>query len=108
MASEKVLASKKEKVAKLAELIKNAKSGALVNYEGITVEEDTKLRKEMRENNINYFVEKNTMLRLAFKEAGIEGLDDVLHGTTAIAISSKTYTVNRTSGTISCRCNAIE
>ena len=92
MASEKVLASKKEKVAKLAELIKNAKSGALVNYEGITVEEDTKLRKEMRENNINYFVEKNTMLRLAFKEAGIEGLDDVLHGTTAIAISDEDET----------------
>ncbi|SDA11722.1 large subunit ribosomal protein L10 [Ruminococcus sp. YE71] len=88
MASEKVLATKKEKVAKLTEIIKAAKSGALVNYEGITVEQDTKLRKEMRENNINYFVEKNTMLRLAFKEAGIEGLDEVLNGTTAIAISN--------------------
>ncbi len=88
MASEKVLASKKEKVAKLAEMIKNAKSGALVDYEGITVEQDTKLRKEMRENNVTYFVEKNTMLRLAFKEAGIEGLDEVLNGTTAIAISN--------------------
>jgi large subunit ribosomal protein L10 len=88
LASEKVLASKKEKVAKLAEMIKNAKSGALVDYEGITVEQDTKLRKEMRENNVTYFVEKNTMLRLAFKEAGIEGLDEVLNGTTAIAISN--------------------
>lgn len=88
MASEKVLASKKEKVAKLAEMIKNAKSGALVDYEGITVEQDTKLRKEMRENNVTYFVEKNTMLRLAFKEAGIEGLDEVLNCTTAIAISN--------------------
>ncbi len=92
MASEKVLASKKEKVAKLAELIKSAKSGALVNYEGITVEQDTKLRKEMRENNVTYFVEKNTMLRLAFKEAGIEGLDEVLNGTTAIAISTEDET----------------
>ena len=92
MASEKVLASKKEKVAKLAELLKTAKSGALVNYEGITVEQDTKLRKEMRENNVNYFVEKNTMLRLAFKEAGIEGLDDVLNGTTAIALSNEDET----------------
>ncbi len=88
MASEKVLATKKEKVAQLADLLKNAKSGALVNYQGITVEEDTKLRKDMRENNINYFVEKNTMLRLAFKEAGIEGLDEVLNGATAIAVST--------------------
>lgn len=88
MASEKVLASKKEKVAKLAELLKNSKSGALVDYQGITVEEDTKLRREMRENNVTYFVEKNTMLRLALKEAGIEGLDDVLNGATAIALSS--------------------
>ena len=88
MASEKVLVSKKEKVAKLAELLKNSKSGALVDYEGITVEEDTALRREMRENNISYFVEKNTMLRLAFKEAGIEGLDDVLNGATAIAVSA--------------------
>ncbi len=88
MASEKVLASKKERVAQLAELIKNSCSGALVDYTGITVEEDTKLRREMRENNISYFVEKNTMLRLAFKEAGIEGLDDVLNGATAIAVSA--------------------
>lgn len=87
MASEKILSAKKEKVAQLAEMLKNAKSGALVDYEGITVEEDTKLRREMRESNVKYFVEKNTMLRLAFKEAGIEGLDDVLNGATAIAIS---------------------
>jgi large subunit ribosomal protein L10 len=87
MASEKVLASKKEKVAQLVELLKNSKAGALVDYEGITVEEDTKLRKDMRENNIKYFVEKNTMLRLAFKEAGIEGLDESLNGATAIAVS---------------------
>ena len=88
MASEKVLASKKEKVAKLADLLRNSKSGALVDYQGVTVEEDTKLRRDMRENNVNYFVEKNTMLRLAFKEAGIEGLDDVLNGATAIAVSA--------------------
>ncbi|MCD7742334.1 MAG: 50S ribosomal protein L10 [Ruminococcus sp.] len=88
MASEKVLASKKEKVANLAELLKNSTSGALVDYQGVTVEEDTALRREMRENNVTYFVEKNTMLRLAFKEAGIEGLDEVLNGATAIAVSA--------------------
>lgn len=88
MASEKVLETKKQRVSELAELIKSAKSGALVNYQGVTVEEDTKLRRDMRENNVQYFVEKNTMLRLAFKEAGIEGLDDVLNGATAIALST--------------------
>ncbi len=88
MASEKVLETKKQRVAELAELIKSAKSGALVDYQGVTVEEDTKLRRDMRENNVHYFVEKNTMLRLAFKEAGIEGLDDVLNGATALALSN--------------------
>ncbi len=88
MASEKVLATKKQRVSELAELIKSAKSGALVDYQGVTVEEDTKLRRDMRENNVHYFVEKNTMLRLAFKEAGIEGLDDVLNGATALALSN--------------------
>ena len=88
MASEKVLQTKKQRVSELAELIKNAKSGALVDYQGVTVEEDTKLRRDLRENNVHYFVEKNTMLRLAFKEAGIEGLDDVLNGATALALSN--------------------
>lgn len=92
MASEKVLETKKQRVAELAELIKNAKSGALVDYQGVTVEEDTKLRRDMRENNVHYFVEKNTMLRLAFKEAGIEGLDEVLNGATALALSDEDET----------------
>lgn len=78
----------RRKSSRSLSLLKNSCSGALVDYEGITVEEDTKLRREMRENNVQYFVEKNTMLRLAFKEAGIEGLDDVLNGATAIAISN--------------------
>jgi large subunit ribosomal protein L10 len=88
MPSNAVLEAKKAKVEKLTDIIKNSVAGVLVDYKGITVEEDTKLRKDMRENNINYFVEKNTMLRLAFKEAGIEGLDEVLNGATAIAVSA--------------------
>ena len=92
MASEKVLASKKEKVAQLAELLKNSKAGALVNYEGITVEEDTKLRKELREAGVNYFVVKNTLLLRAFKECGIEGFEEALNGTTALAVSSDDQT----------------
>ncbi len=92
MASEKVLAAKKEKVDKLTELLKNSAAGVLVDYKGITVEEDTKLRKELREAGISYFVEKNSILRFAFKNAGLEGITDVLEGTTAIAISNDDQT----------------
>lgn len=92
MPSEKVLEAKKAKVESLTELIKSSVSGVLVDYKGITVEEDTKLRKELREAGVNYFVEKNTMLARAFKNCGIEGLDDVLNGTTAIAVSNDDQT----------------
>ncbi len=92
MASEKVLAAKKEKVDKLTEMLKNSAAGVLVDYKGITVEEDTKLRKELREAGVSYFVEKNSILRFAFKNAGLEGITDVLEGTTAIAISNDDQT----------------
>ena len=92
MPSNAVLEAKKAKVEKLTEIIKNSVSGVLVDYKGITVEEDTKLRKELREAGVNYFVEKNTMLLRAFKNVGIEGLEDALNGTTAIALSSEDQT----------------
>lgn len=74
MPSNAVLEAKKAKVEQLTDLIKNSVSGVLVDYKGITVEEDTKLRKELREAGVNYFVEKNTMLLRAFKNCGIEDL----------------------------------
>lgn len=92
MPSEKVLLAKQKRVEELTELIKNSAAGVLVNYEGITVEEDTKLRKEMREAGVKYFVEKNTILRFAFKNAGLDDLTDVLEGTTAFAISDDDQT----------------
>lgn len=92
MPSNAVLEAKKAKVEQLTELIKNSVSGVLVDYKGITVEEDTKLRKELREANVNYFVEKNTMLLRAFKNCGIEGFEETLNGTTAIAISNDDQT----------------
>lgn len=92
MPSEKVLEAKKAKVEQLTEMLKNAVSCVIVDYKGITVEEDTKLRRELREANVHYSVEKNTMLRFALKKAGIEGLDDVLEGTTAIAVSNDDQT----------------
>lgn len=87
MPSEKVLEAKKAKVEQLTDLLKSSISGVLVDYKGITVEQDTKLRRELREAGVTYSVEKNSMLRFALKNVGIEGLDDVLEGTTAIAVS---------------------
>ena len=92
MPSEKVLEAKKAKVEQLTETLKSAVSCVLVDYRGITVEEDTKLRRELREANVKYSVEKNSMLRFALKNAGIEGLASVLEGTTAIAVSNDDQT----------------
>lgn len=91
MPSEKVLEEKKKQVADLAEKLKAAHTGILVDYKGITVEEDTKLRKELRESGSHYKVVKNTLLGLALKEAGIDGLDSVLEGTTAVAVNTEEY-----------------
>ncbi len=92
MPSNAVLEAKKAKVDKLTEIIKNSVSGVLVDYKGITVEEDTKLRKELREAGVHYFVEKNTLLLRAFKNCGIEGFEEALNGTTAIAVSNDDQT----------------
>jgi large subunit ribosomal protein L10 len=89
--SEKILEQKKLVVAELTEHLKAACTGVVVDYKGITVAQDTKLRKELREAGDEYMVVKNTLLRLALKDAGISGLDHVLEGTTAIAISKDNY-----------------
>ena len=86
MPNERILNEKKQKVAEITEMLKNSTSGVLVNYTGITVEDDTKLRKELREAGVKYTVEKNTLLRFAMQNAGLEGLTDVLSGATAIAV----------------------
>lgn len=88
MPSAKVLEQKKQLVAELAEKMKNASSGVLVDYKGINVADDTALRAEMRKNGVDYKVIKNTLIRFAAKEAGLEGLDEFLEGTTALAISA--------------------
>ncbi len=92
MPSEKILEQKKQQVSSLTEDFKKANVGVLVNYSGITVENDTKLRKQLREANCQYKVVKNTLLKLAFEQAGIEGMEDLLHGDTAIAYSDNGYT----------------
>ena len=89
MPSKSVLEQKQAYVADLAEKLKNAAGGVLVDYKGISVDADTKLRKDLRENGVEYFVVKNTLLKRAAEIAGIEGLEPALSGTTAIALSAE-------------------
>ena len=87
MASAIVLESKKQAVAALAEELKGSCAGVLVEYSGVTVADDTALRAELRKDEVNYKVVKNSILKRAAAEAGLDGLDDVLNGTTALALS---------------------
>lgn len=91
MPSTAVLEKKKQMVADLSERIKNSCAGVVVDYKGINVEDDTKLRRELREAGVEYSVVKNSILGRAAQDAGLEGLDSVLEGTTAIATSADDY-----------------
>ena len=88
MPNAKVLTEKQAIVAELTDKIKGAASGVLVDYKGITVAEDTALRAECRKNELDYAVVKNTLLRFAVNNAGMEALDGVLNGTTSLALSN--------------------
>ena len=77
---------KKELVAELVEKIKKAQSVVFVDYQGIKVNEETSLRKQMRENGAEYLVAKNRLFKIALKESGVEdNFDEILEGTTAFA-----------------------
>ena len=89
MASEKILAGKKSYVEGVKEIIGASMGGVVFNYKGITVEEDTKLRKELREAGVHYEVIKNTMLKIAIKGTEIEALSECLNGATAVAIANE-------------------
>ena len=86
MPNAKVLSEKQAIVAQLTEKVQKAAAGVVVDYKGITVEEDTALRKACRENEIDYAVVKNTLLRFAFNNNGLGELDSVLNGTTSLAL----------------------
>lgn len=92
MPSAKILEAKKALVADVNEKISGSLAGVVVAYNGISVADDTKLRKELREAGVHYVVEKNSMLRFAFKNMGIDAFDEVLHGTTAVALSKDDQT----------------
>jgi len=85
--SKAVLEQKQQFVKELADKIKSSKIGVLVEYKGINVADDTKLRKELREAGVDYSVVKNTLLKRALAEASISGLDNLLEETTALALS---------------------
>jgi len=87
MPNAKVLEEKKQMVADLVDKFKNAAGGVLVDYQGINVEQDTKMRTELREAGVDYFVFKNTLTRLAVKECGFDELLPVLEKMTSIAVS---------------------
>ncbi len=83
-----VTSVKQAVVANLKEKIGAAKGAVLTTYSGLTVAQDTQLRAKLREAGVEYRVVKNTMLRIATNELSIEGLEQYLEGTTAIAISA--------------------
>lgn len=88
MPNAKVLEEKKALVASLTEKIKNSPAGVLVDYKGISVADDTKLRADLRAAGVEYAVVKNTMIKFAADALGLTGLTEHLSGTTAIAVST--------------------
>jgi len=89
MPSKVILEQKQKAVAELADKMKNAASGVLVNYQGITVEDDTKMRAALRAAGVDYMVVKNTMTGRACDEVGFGEMKQYLSGMTAIAISAE-------------------
>ena len=87
MPSEKIFEQKKLFVDSLADKMQKAVAGVMVDYRGLTVEEDTKLRNELRAAGIEYAVVKNTLTRFAANRIGYTEFDEVLNGPTALALS---------------------
>ena len=91
MASEKIINQKKEEVANLAAKMKEAKIILLSDYRGINVADETGLRAELRKSNSEYRVIKNNITKRALAEVGIEGLDNLLEGPTAVIMNNEDY-----------------
>lgn len=81
--------AKQDQVDLLSEKMKNAASFVVVNYRGLNVAEATDLRKQLRDSDVDMHVVKNTIIRRAAEAAGIEGLEDIFVGPTAIAFSEE-------------------
>ena len=89
MPSKSILEQKQAVVADLAERLKNSPAGVVVNYQGITVEDDTKMRKALREAGVSYMVLKNSLTGRACDEVGLSDMKQYLTGMTAIAIANE-------------------
>jgi large subunit ribosomal protein L10 len=88
MPSNSILLQKQQIVADLAEQLKASTAGVLVNYQGITVDDDTKMRKALREAGVKYTVMKNSLTGRACEEVGLGDMKQYLTGMTAIAIAT--------------------
>ena len=91
MPNANVLALKQKQVDELKEKIAKTLTGVIVSYQGTTVADDTTLRKELRENNVEYFVIKNTILSRAIDGTDLADIKSVLEGSTAIALCYDDY-----------------
>ena len=89
MSREQRIQAKQDQVDLLSEKMKNAASFIVVNYRGLNVAEATDLRKQLRDSDVDMHVVKNTIIRRAAEAAGIEGLEDIFVGPTAIAFSEE-------------------
>ena len=88
MPNQKVLESKMAIVDALADKLQNATSAVFVDYKGITVAQDTELRRKFREAGVEYTVVKNTLTRFAANKVGYNQFDELLNGTTAMACTT--------------------
>jgi large subunit ribosomal protein L10 len=91
MANEKTIAQKQAKVEELAKELKEANVVILADYRGITVEDVTKLRTELRNVNAEYKVIKNNIIRRALEANGVSELDEQLEGPVALIIGNEDY-----------------
>ena len=82
------LEAKKQVVEDIKERIQNSKSVVFVKFEGLTVAQDTELRREFRKNNVEYKVLKNTLIKRAFNDLGVTDFDDDLNGPTSVAFGA--------------------
>ena len=87
MPSEKILEQKKAIVENLSDKFSRAAAGVLVKYQGITVDDDTKMRAELRQAGVEYAVVKNTLIGFACDKAGLGEMKSHLEGMNAIAVS---------------------
>ena len=82
-----IQAYKQDAVKVIKDRLQNAKSIVLIDYKGINIEEVDELRNRMRNANVDYFISKNTFIKIALNELGIKEFDEHLKGPTAVAIS---------------------